>query len=509
MKPFSSLFTKILLCFLLNLALVVVLLLGFFVFQTRVDLQSLIGRQASDRLRIAATVIAHDLKGVAVGQWPEILTRHKEIHQVDFALVASGGSVLASSGLSVPDQVITRIAAMRQRNAGTSSSQLFSRYNVPDKRFNSPREENPDNLPDRRHIWRGMRDPNAKHGTQHRLMMRTGNPTRYWTGTWIMVPQTPGEKPGPAMLLAASDSMSGNGFFFDPFPWIIAAAFVILLSALLWIPLVRHITKPLGRMTRAAEEIARGEFDVELSEKRRDEIGRLSGSINHMTSRLRGFVAGQKRFLRDVAHELGSPIARIQFGLGILEQHLDKKNLDRLADVTEDVDHMTNLVNELLSFSRAEMNPEKVKPVSVELLPIVERVARREGIVAERIIIDIAPDTRVLAQPALLSRAIANLVRNAVKYGGQAGPIHITARKEETSVSIDVRDSGPGVPEASMDNLFEPFFRPETSRDRDSGGVGLGLSIVKTCMETCGGSVSARNLDPRGFSVILFLPHST
>jgi len=110
-----------------------------------------------------------------------------------------------------------------------------------------------------------------------------------------------------------------------------------------------------------------------------------------MTLRLRGFVTGQKRFLRDVAHELGSPIARIQLGLGILEQHVDKKNLERLADVTEDVTHMATLVNELLSFSRAEMNPEDIKPVPVELPPIVEKTARREGIVSEQIIIGIAP----------------------------------------------------------------------------------------------------------------------
>ncbi len=509
MKPFSSLFTKILLCFLLNLCLVVVVLFAFFMFQARVDLHSLLGRKTTDRLRIAATLIAHDLNRGAMTQWPEILTRHKEIHQVDFALVTLGGPVFTSQGLSVPGQVTDRIAAAQKTNTNTTSSRLSSRYETSDKRFENERKEGFDNLPGYRHTRRGPRDRDSRHGVEHRLMMRTKNPTRYWTGIWIWLPPTVEKKAAPAMLLAASNSMTGNGFFFDPIPWVIAATAVILISALLWIPLVRHITKPIGRMTRAAEEIARGKFNVEIPEKRRDEIGRLSDSINHMTSRLRGFVEGQKRFLRDVAHELGSPIARIQFGLGILEQHVDGKNLERLADVTEDVDHMANLVNELLSFSRAEMNPKDIQPVPVELLPIVERVVRREAIIAEQVIIDIAPGTRVMAHPALLSRAVANLVRNAVKYGGQAGAVHIAAKEEKTAVSIEIRDSGPGVPEAMMDDIFKPFFRPETSRDRDSGGVGLGLSIVKTCMDACGGSVSAQNLTPHGFSITLSLPHPT
>jgi two-component system sensor histidine kinase CpxA len=104
-----------------------------------------------------------------------------------------------------------------------------------------------------------------------------------------------------------------------------------------------------------------------------------------------------------------------------------------------------------------------------------------------------------------LTRAIANLVRNAVKYAGEAGTITITAARKSSHVEIEVRDTGPGVPEHLLDQLFEPFFRPEASRDRDSGGVGLGLAIVKTCVETCQGTVSAANLAPEGFAVKIAL----
>ena len=512
MNLISSLFSKILLCFLANLILVVLLLFGFIAFQTQVDLHSILGFKTSDRFRIAATIIAHDLNQGSREKWPEILTQYKEIYLVDFALVTSAGLVSVSQGLSVPEEVISRAMTAYPKDLGSKPLSPFSRsnrYNRFEKNLQNEQNNIQQAVSPNRHAKREFYNPNRGRRAEPRLIMHTKNPTRHWIGIWILSPMNEEGPLAPSMLLAGSDSITGNGFFFEPIPWIIAAAVVILISALLWIPLVRHITKPLGRMTRAAEEIAKGKFDVAVLEQRRDEIGRLSSAIDHMMSRLHGFVEGQKRFLRDVAHELGSPIARIQFGLGILEQHVDEKNSERLADVTEDVAHMSNLVNELLSFSRTELNPEKVKLEPVELLAVVQKAARREGMASEEMVIDINPSIKVMADPALLSRAISNLIRNAVKYGGHAGPICITARKEKNVVSIEIQDSGPGIPETLLDKIFEPFFRTETSRDRESGGVGLGLSIVKTCMDACGGTVNARNLEPQGFSVTLTLPYPT
>jgi two-component system sensor histidine kinase CpxA len=338
---------------------------------------------------------------------------------------------------------------------------------------------------------------------QPRFIMKTRHPTRYWTG--ILLPPEVSHPPAPALLLAVSDSVTGNGFFFDPLPWMIVAAAVILISVFFWIPMVRNITRPLTRMTRATEKIARGRFDVVLHEPRADEIGRLAKGINHMTARLSVFVKGQKRFLSDVAHELGSPIARIQFGLGALEQRVNRENRRRVVDVMEDIDHMSKLVNELLAFSRTQMNTQTVKLEKISLLPVVQAAVKRETTPVPEIIIKIDPEIRVLASAELLTRALANLVRNAVKYAGDNGPIYVLAEKKKDTVSIEVRDKGPGVSEDFLDQLFEPFFRPEPSRDRDSGGVGLGLAIVKTCVETCRGKVTARNLKPRGFAVTILL----
>ena len=478
MKPFSSLFSKILLWFFMNLALVAAVMVVFFTFQSQIDLHAIFGQQASDRLRTAGRLISHELNQVPTSNWSDVLARHAEIHQVDFALLLKDGHQSLSKDMDIP-KVVTKMVmgAFRPK---------------------PPKGEFP---PPPKHL--------DKQGKKRRFVMRTKNPTRYWAGIRIPVSLTPSHRPVRAVLLSVSDSITGNGFFFDPLPLIVVAAAVMLISVLLWIPLVRNITRPLARMTHAAEEIAKGRFDVRVSEPRADEIGRLGSSINHMTSRLGGFVKGQKRFLGDVAHELGSPIARIQLGLGILEQRADATNQKQVVDVMEDVTHMSNLVNELLSFSRAEMDTTKVVLETIEVLPVLQRAVQRENMPTTEIITKIDPKIRVIADPQLLARALANIIRNAVKYAGDAGAIHVSAKREGNKIEIQVKDSGLGVPDDLVKHIFEPFFRPEPSRDRFSGGVGLGLAIAKTCIETCKGTVSARNLKPKGFVITITLLSGT
>ena len=555
-KPASSLLVKILCWFFLNLVLVVAALTVFFAFQPQVNLQAIFGQEGSNRLRTTGLLISYDLNQTSRTNWSEVLARHAAIHQVDFALVLEDGSRFSSIDMEFPEEVIKRVRDALPRKPPPRQSPPQEAYTAcegksvgDEAQFVSPRgetvtgtcEQEGDRLVLRPNHSRansggrrqgppppGSNDPQRRpanpavndardllkkrpfrkrppmhaeaDATRPHMMMRTRQPTRYWVGIRIPLPSPP-----PAMLLAVSDSVTGNGFFFDPLPWILVAAVIILISVLLWIPMVRHITRPLARMTVATEEIAKGRFGVSIHEPRADEIGRLARAITHMTSRLSAFVKGQKRFFGDVAHELGSPIARIQFGLGALEQRVKGKNRKRVIEVMEDVDHMSKLVNELLAFSRADMKSNTVKLERIDLLPVVQTAVKREITPAAEIITNIDPRIHVTASPELLTRALANLIRNAVNYAGVAGPIYVSAEKRKDVVEIEVRDNGSGVPEDLLDQLFEPFFRPEASRDRDSGGVGLGLAIVKTCVETCKGAVSAANLKPNGFAVTITL----
>lgn len=505
MRPTASLFTKILSWFFLNMVLVAASLVGFFIFQQNINLQALLGRQGADRFRATGILIAHDLSQTQRTEWTNILTRHAAVHQVDFSILLQNGSYYSSTDDNLPDMV--RIKARKVLRHRRPMNHFMRYKQMGGSQHRPPRRTlpTPDTPPQFETPGKKRTIHPEGQGKNPHIRMRTHNPTRYWSGLTIPLSPDPTRPSAPAMLLAVSDSFTGNGFFFDPAPWILVAGVVILISALLWVPMVRHITRPLSRMTRAAEKIAEGSFDVALHEPRKDEIGRLAKAINHMTARLAALVKGQKRFLGDVAHELGSPLARIQFGLGAMEQRVEGKIKNRVRGVMEDVDHLSKLVNELLAFSRADIKSSTVQLESVALLPIVQTAVERERSSSAEIIVDIDADIRIQASAELLTRALANLVRNAVKYAASEGCIRITAEKSADKVIIEVRDNGPGVPEDLLDQLFEPFFRPETSRNRDTGGVGLGLAIVKTCVETCRGTVSAANLQPNGFAVTITL----
>ena len=166
---------------------------------------------------------------------------------------------------------------------------------------------------------------------------------------------------------------------------------------------------------------------------------------------------------------------------------------------------MSTLVNELLSFSKAGVRGREVELRSVPLAELARSVLIREAGEHGKIVVEIDEALRVLAEPELLARALGNVVRNAIRYAGESGPIQIGTLVRGEDVVVSVTDNGPGVPPDSLHRLFDPFYRPEAARTREGGGAGLGLAIVKSCAEACGGSVSVRNVAPHGLQVDLRL----
>jgi|SRR5581483_3398662 len=341
------------------------------------------------------------------------------------------------------------------------------------------------------------RDPHPKS------MVHSDDPSRYW----VVVPAMArtGERRMPIRLVVMSDTLSGGGLLFDLTPWLIIGAAAMLLTALLWLPLALGINRSISQMTKATERIAEGQFDVRLNERRRDELGALGHAINQMAGRLAGLVGGQKRFLGDVAHELCSPLAKLRVALGILDQRASDHDRAYVLQADEEAGRMAELVNELLSFSKAALGSSRVQLTSVSLAEVAAEAVRREERDNARIIVDIDSALRAQAEPQLLSRALANLLRNAIAYAGHDGPITLAARQDADSVTITITDSGSGVPEAELAKIFDPFYRVDSSRARETGGVGLGLAIVKTCVEACAGTVTCRNLTPRGLEVTVRL----
>ncbi|MBP1628647.1 MAG: Signal transduction histidine kinase [Holophagaceae bacterium] len=478
-KPHFSLFTKTLFWLFLNLAVLpIILLVTSIFFNHQIILHDILAIQGQARMRKTFRVICDDLAGKPEDQWSDTLIQYSRKYKVDLVLIFGDGTSYASMPFRLNESILNKVRYSIDQYHTLQHRQYLG----------EPVPLLPENNPLHPH-----------------LLMQTGNPPLFWTGVVIEMPHGPKGAMSTAMISTVSESVTGNGFLLEPLPWVLIFMGVALLSVVLWLPVIHRITRPLGRMTLATERIAHGDFKITLPEDRGDEIGRLAKAINRMTEQLAVLLKGHKRLIGDIAHELGSPLARIQFGLGALEQRVEEGNRERVQEIMEEVDHMSALVQELLSLSRVELDKRSVVLIGAELLPMVEAAVKREFTSSVQIRLAVEPNLWVVACPNLLIRAISNLIRNSVKYAGKDGPISISAYPEEDRVTLEISDCGPGIPEEYLSLLFEPFFRPQPSRDRDSGGVGLGLAIVKTCVESCRGSVSVRNLEPHGFAVTIQL----
>ena len=482
-------------------------------------LDVLLAGPAGDRLQSMAQLVADELKDRPQNEWPAALARMKTAYRVPVALFRNDGKVLAGEIAAPPNELLARVTERRppqrppprEPEDGPPHDQPFQDRPPPfDPR---PGERPPQDRPG---------PPPALGGAFPKFIVRAGDPRQYWIGVRLPLVDRLARPQMPTTLVLTTATLRG-GLFLDFTPWLVGGAVVLALSALLWLPLVRGITRALGQMTGAAEDIAQGRFETHVESARADELGRLATALNDMAARLREFFTGQKRFLGDIAHELCSPLARMEMALGILEHRAaDDAARGYVADVREEARHMSALVTELLSFSKAGLGGRNVELQPVSLAEIAARLTARESRDHGAIVLDVPAALTVLAEPDLLARALGNVIRNAVRYaapvgtategahsfrplqhpdGRPTGPIVVSARSSGGHAIVTVTDSGPGVPEDALHRLFDPFFRPEAARTRETGGTGLGLAIVKSCIEACGGTVAVRNVKPTGLQV--------
>ncbi len=487
-----SLFTKILLWFFLNLLVLTVGVVLLLIFNQQLPAISRAFNDSSNAVRAVAQLITAEVREKPTAEREQILQRYAEAYQLDFLLYTNAGKKIAGKDIPLPAEILEHITTPPMR------------LRLPPALIEEPdlRPPPPDDL--------GVERAPPNGAERRRLppfpMMKfqTENPRRYWAVVRIPPIEKGTEPLVRACLVAVSESRSGNGLFFDPIPWVAIGFGMLVLSITLWIPFVQSLTKAIRQMTTATEQIAEENFVVRVDEQRGDEIGRLGKAINHLATRLSGFVQGQKRFLGDISHELNSPLARMQFALSILEDRVDPQHRAYVTDVQEEVQLMTQLVSELLAYSKAGLKTTAIQLAPVRLRSLVQQVITREAAQNNAVKNDVGDDIEVLANAELLSRAVANVLRNAVRYAA-TGDIEILATSHGAQVKLCVRDHGPGVPDGALDQLFDPFYRLEADRARTTGGAGLGLAIVKSCVEACEGTVSARNRQPTGLAVIITL----
>jgi len=286
-----------------------------------------------------------------------------------------------------------------------------------------------------------------------------------------------------------------------------------IFSAIICLLIAHYLTKPIERMRDATHELARGNLDIRAGENlgnRQDEIADLVRDFDTMAGELRNQIQSERNLLSGVSHELRSPIARIRLALTLARDADDHERAEMLDRIEQDTIQLDSMLERILTVARLESGQQKPKFEQLSLNDIIDDVLHDANFEAAAtgaaINYQNNGEIKVNGDASLLRSAVENVVRNAVFYSGQGGKIDVSLEKTDGTAVISVRDNGPGVPENALPLLFKPFYRVDDSRGTNTGGMGLGLAIVRNALAIHGGSVSAKNVSPHGLEVDLRLP---
>lgn len=290
-------------------------------------------------------------------------------------------------------------------------------------------------------------------------------------------------------------------------------AIAILVSGLICFGLARYLTKPIRKLQAASAEIANGNFAVRVDEHaRHDELGDLGRDFDRMAGQLERLQASQQQLLRDVSHELRSPLARLQVALGLARQRGGDAVVGELDRIEREAEAIEALIRQLLSVARLEADVGEFGDASVdigELLEYVVRDANYEGGNANKsVAFTGCSGTTVRGDRALLKSAFENVIRNALQHTPVDTSVEVVLTRDDATrrLLVGVRDHGHGVDPDLIPELFKPFVRAQYARDRDSGGYGIGLAIADAAVKRHRGEIGARNHPDGGLLVEIALP---
>jgi len=299
---------------------------------------------------------------------------------------------------------------------------------------------------------------------------------------------------------------------------IICIALVVTALTSWW--LAQHLSAPIRRIQEGARALAAENLGLRANagrrvsaglEGRRDELAVLARDFDAMVDQLRANRGATTQLLRDISHELRSPLARMRVALGLARQ--PPADLARQLDRMErEIERLDSLISQVLKLARLHGTDAPFARESFDLDELIEEVVRDanfEGAVKNcSVRLEGAAKTCVNGNRDLVRSAIDNVLRNAVRYSPQGVPVDVSVTHPQNGLAILIRDGGPGVPDKDLERIFEPFYRVAESRDRDTGGEGIGLAITAQVMKAHGGSAKAVNCQGGGFEVRLNLPQA-
>ncbi|MBV8205676.1 MAG: HAMP domain-containing protein [Acidobacteria bacterium] len=320
---------------------------------------------------------------------------------------------------------------------------------------------------------------------------------------------------GKAYILVAELPRRSVGPFSGPFSrqarnWTIA----LLVSGLICYLLTRYLTGPVLRLRLAARHIAAGDLSARAPDKlgrRHDELGELVRDFNEMAFRIEELVRSQQQLIRDISHELRSPLARLTMALGLARDRQGAESHAALDRIEREAERLNEMIGRLLVLARIQAATAPPEKTPVSLATVVSDVAEDAEFEAQgrgcNVICTVKSDCVVMGSQDLLRSAVENVVRNALRYTVPHSAVEITLECNNGGPAcILVRDHGPGIPEPELTKVFRPFYRVASARDRQSGGTGIGLAIAEGAMRLHGGSVKAANANGGGLEVTFSVP---
>jgi len=324
---------------------------------------------------------------------------------------------------------------------------------------------------------------------------------------------------GGHLYTIAMELPPGPRVFFGPWgipmPGLIIA---VLSSGLVCYFLAWYMTKPVTRLRAATQQLAAGDLTARAGDpnsRRGDEIAGLMRDFDTMASRLESLVNAQSRLLNDISHELRSPLARLNVALGLARQRSGPESASMLDRIELEASRLNELIGRLLTLARLEDGEQRVPATPVLLDEVVLTVAEDAEFEAQARHCHVRSDIPaghwgVRGEASLLHSAIENVVRNAIRYTREGTTVEIHLERMQKSngaeAVVGVTDCGSGVPPDSLEKLFQPFYRLDDDRGRQTGGVGLGLAITERAVRFHGGRVAAFNRAEGGLRIEIHLP---
>lgn len=297
--------------------------------------------------------------------------------------------------------------------------------------------------------------------------------------------------------------------------WWIRVAASLIIIALVSFLLSRIIIRPINKLQYASLRLGRGDLSARVLPeigRQRDEIGELAEHFDIMAERIEQLINSQKQLLRDVSHEIRSPLARMQLALELAMQK-SGSNEDELARIRREAERIDQLIGDLLTLIRLESGSAQTTQEqfssSVMLEEIVQDASFEASQHGKHVSLVVEDDCSLVGQPHLIRSALENIIRNAIRHTPENSSVEVIQKIADGALQIAVSDQGEGVPKESLQKLFEPFYRVDDARDRQSGGFGIGLAIAVRAIAAHHGNIAAYNRAQGGLEVRINLPVSS